>query len=79
MPVTIDGELGAAWIHAHSVKVVFVFHVALGQIHEIEQIADPEVLVALNVVRIRVNSSEVDAPSTDPSNDLPKNEREQTI
>lgn len=56
VPVNIDGELGAAWIHARSVKVVFVFHVELGQIHEVELIADPEVLTTLDVVRIRVNS-----------------------
>lgn len=56
MPVTIDGELGAAWIHSRSVKVAFVFHVVSGQIHEVELIADPEVLATLDVVRIRVKS-----------------------
>ena len=25
-PVTIDGELGAAWIHAGAIRVAFVFH-----------------------------------------------------
>jgi RNA polymerase sigma-70 factor (ECF subfamily) len=56
VPVTIDGELGAAWIHARSVKVVFVFHVESSQIYEVELIADPEVLATLDVVRIRVKS-----------------------
>ncbi|NNN07928.1 MAG: sigma-70 family RNA polymerase sigma factor [Acidimicrobiaceae bacterium] len=56
VPVTIDGELGAAWIHSRSVKVVFVFHVESSQIYEVELIADPEVLATLDVVRIRVKS-----------------------
>ena len=33
-PVTIDGELGAAWIHARAVKVAFVFHVEAGLVRE---------------------------------------------
>ena len=41
MPVAIDGELGAAWIHAGSTKVAFVFHVEAGLVHEVELIADP--------------------------------------
>jgi RNA polymerase sigma-70 factor (ECF subfamily) len=56
VPVTIDDELGAAWIHAHSVKVVFVFHVEEGLIHEVELIADPEVLTTLDVVRLRART-----------------------
>jgi RNA polymerase sigma-70 factor (ECF subfamily) len=56
VPVTIDGELGAAWIHAGSVRVAFVFHVEAGQVHEVELIADPEVLTTVDVVRVRVKS-----------------------
>lgn len=53
MPVTIDGELGAAWIHAGTVKVAFVFHVDDGLVQEVELIADPEALAALEVTRQR--------------------------
>jgi RNA polymerase sigma-70 factor (ECF subfamily) len=53
-PVTVDGELGAAWIQAGTVKVTFVFHVEAGVVHEIELIADPEVLATMEVVRARV-------------------------
>jgi RNA polymerase sigma factor (sigma-70 family) len=52
-PVAIDGELGAAWISAGTVKVAFVFQVEAGLVREIELIADPDVLVTLDVVRIR--------------------------
>jgi len=52
----LDGELGAAWIHAGSVRVAFVFHVEAGQVHEVELIADPEVLTTVDVVRVRVKS-----------------------
>ena len=52
-PVTIDGELGAAWIHAGTVKVAFVFHIDDGLVREVELIADPEVLAALEVKRQR--------------------------
>jgi RNA polymerase sigma-70 factor (ECF subfamily) len=52
-PVTIDGELGAAWIHARSIKVAFVFHVETGLVREVELIADPEVLATLDIVRVR--------------------------
>jgi RNA polymerase sigma-70 factor (ECF subfamily) len=55
-PVTIDGELGAAWIHAGVIKVAFVFHVEAGLVREVEQIADPDVLATMDVVRARVNS-----------------------
>ena len=51
MPVLIDGELGAAWIAAGTVKVAFVFHVANGHVHEIELIADPDVLTTLTIDR----------------------------
>lgn len=34
-------------------KVAFVFHVASGQIHEVELIADPEVLSTLVITRTR--------------------------
>jgi RNA polymerase sigma-70 factor (ECF subfamily) len=54
--VTIDGELGAAWVHAGSVKVAFVFHVEAGQVYEVELIADPDVLTTLDVNRVRVKS-----------------------
>jgi RNA polymerase sigma factor (sigma-70 family) len=52
-PVTIDGELGAAWISAGVVKVAFAFHVEAGLVREVELIADPDVLATLNVVRQR--------------------------
>ncbi|HUC36711.1 MAG TPA: sigma-70 family RNA polymerase sigma factor [Acidimicrobiales bacterium] len=55
-PVTIDGELGAAWVHAGAVKVVFVFHVEEGLVREVELIADPDVLATMDVVRARVKS-----------------------
>jgi RNA polymerase sigma-70 factor (ECF subfamily) len=61
VPVTIDGELGAAWIHARSVKVAFAFHTEAGQVREIELIADPDVLATMDIVRIRANSRDVDA------------------
>ncbi|MEO6122610.1 MAG: sigma-70 family RNA polymerase sigma factor [Ilumatobacteraceae bacterium] len=51
LPVTIDGELGAAWIAAGIVKVAFVFHVSDGQVREIELIADPDVLTTLDIHR----------------------------
>jgi RNA polymerase sigma-70 factor (ECF subfamily) len=54
-PVTIDGELGAAWIHAGSTKVAFVFHVEAGLVREVELIADPDVLATMDIVRVRVN------------------------
>jgi RNA polymerase sigma-70 factor (ECF subfamily) len=52
-PVTIDGELGAAWILAVTVKVVFAFQVEAGLVREVEVIADPEVLATMDVVRWR--------------------------
>ena len=52
-PVTIDGELGAAWIHAGVVKVAFVFQVEAGLVREVELIADPDVLAIMDVVRFR--------------------------
>jgi len=55
-PVSIDGELGAAWIHAGSVKVAFVFYVEAGLVREVELIADPEVLATMDVVRARAKS-----------------------
>ena len=51
-PAELDGELAAAWIAAGTVKVAFVFHVAYGLIHEIELIADPEVLTTLDIRRL---------------------------
>jgi RNA polymerase sigma-70 factor (ECF subfamily) len=60
-PVTIDGELGAAWIHAGSIKVAFVFHVEAGLVCEVELIADPDVLATMDMVRVRVKSRQVDA------------------
>jgi RNA polymerase sigma factor (sigma-70 family) len=56
VPVTIDGELGAAWIQAGVVKVAFVFHVEEGLVREIELIANPDVLGTMDVVRARVKS-----------------------
>jgi len=53
-PVAIDGELGAAWIHAGSTKVAFVFHLdEEGLVHEVELIADPGVLATMDIVRVR--------------------------
>jgi len=49
-PVTIDGDLGGAWILAGEVKVAFAFHVEAGLVREIELIADPDVLATLEVV-----------------------------
>jgi len=55
-PVTIDGELGAAWIQAGTVKVAFVFHVEAGLVREVELIADPDVLATMDIVRARMKS-----------------------
>ena len=55
-PVTIDGDLGAAWIHAGSTKVAFVFQVEAGLVREIELIADPDVLATMDIVRVRAKS-----------------------
>ena len=54
MPVTIDGELGAAWIAAGTPKVAFVFHVESGLVREVELIADPEVLATLDIKSRRI-------------------------
>jgi hypothetical protein len=51
LPVEIDGELGAAWIAAGTVKVAFMFHVESGLVREIELIADPDVLATFDVTR----------------------------
>jgi len=58
VPVTIDGELGAAWIQAGSIKVAFVFHVDGGLVREVELIADPDVLATMDIVRVRMKSRE---------------------
>ncbi len=50
LAVTIDHEPGAAWIQAGIVKVAFVFQVTDGQVHEIELIADPDVLSTMVVM-----------------------------
>jgi RNA polymerase sigma factor (sigma-70 family) len=56
-PVTIDGELGAAWIQAGSTKVAFIFHLnKAGLVHEVELIADPDVLTTMEIVRVRTKS-----------------------
>ena len=56
-PVTIDGELGAAWIQAGSTKVAFVFHLnEAGLVHEVELIADPDVVATMEIVRVRAKS-----------------------
>ncbi len=54
LPVDIDGEPGAAWILHRTVKVVFAFHVEGGLVHQIELIADPEILATLDVTRRRL-------------------------
>lgn len=54
-PVTIDGELGAAWIQAGSTKVAFLFHIESGLVREVELIADPDVLATMDIVRIRAH------------------------
>ncbi|MGH9047771.1 MAG: sigma factor-like helix-turn-helix DNA-binding protein, partial [Acidimicrobiales bacterium] len=53
VPVSVDGERGAAWIAAGVVKVAFVFHADGGLVREIELIGDPDVLTTLDVVRAR--------------------------
>jgi RNA polymerase sigma-70 factor (ECF subfamily) len=62
-PVTIDGELGAAWIQAGETKVAFVFHVDDGLVREVELIADPTVLATMDIVRVRATP---EAPMTEP-------------
>jgi RNA polymerase sigma-70 factor (ECF subfamily) len=53
-PVTIDGELGAAWIQAGATKVAFVFHLDEARlVFEVELIADPDVLATMDIVRVR--------------------------
>jgi RNA polymerase sigma factor (sigma-70 family) len=56
-PVTIDGDLGAAWVQAGSTKVAFVFHVEASLVREVELIADPEVLATMDIARVRAKSS----------------------
>jgi RNA polymerase sigma factor (sigma-70 family) len=54
LAVTIDDDPGAAWIQAGSTKVAFVFHLDEERlVHEIELIADPDVLTTMNIVRLR--------------------------
>lgn len=53
VPVTIDGDLGAAWIAATEVKVAFVFHVKGGLVREVELLADPDILATITVKRSR--------------------------
>jgi RNA polymerase sigma factor (sigma-70 family) len=50
VPAMIDGDLGAAWIHAGVVQVAFVFHVESNLVREVELIADPDVLATMDVV-----------------------------
>jgi RNA polymerase sigma factor (sigma-70 family) len=57
VPVNIDGDRGAAWLMAGTVKVAFVFHVGDGLITELELIADPEVLAYIDVTRARPDGS----------------------
>ena len=61
VPVTIDGELGAAWIHAGVTKVAFVFHVEAALVREVELIADPDVLATLDIARVRLKNREQNA------------------
>ncbi len=63
LPATIDGVLGAAWFHAGSLKVAFVMHVDAGRIHEVELIADPDVLMTLDVQRVRRQNTHGRAPA----------------
>ena len=65
MKVTIDGELGAAWFQAGTVKVAFVFHVVGGLIDEVELIADPDVLATMEIVRVRSRAPGTATGSTD--------------
>lgn len=51
-PVTIDGELGAAWIVGSTVRVAFAFHVDESVVREIELIADPDVLATMVIVPV---------------------------
>lgn len=53
VPVAIDGDLGGAWFLRGAVQVAFVFHVDAGLVHEIELIADPEILATLQLSRHR--------------------------
>jgi RNA polymerase sigma-70 factor (ECF subfamily) len=53
LPATIDGELGAAWVHRGTVKVAFVFHAEAGVVREVELIADPDVLATMDVALVR--------------------------
>jgi len=52
-PVSIDGELGAAWMQAGAPKVTFIFHVEGDVVREVELIADPSVLSTMEIVRER--------------------------
>ncbi|MEO6571149.1 MAG: sigma-70 family RNA polymerase sigma factor [Ilumatobacteraceae bacterium] len=51
LPVSIDGEPGAAWIAAGTVKVAFIIHADGSVVNEIELIADPAVLATLDIRR----------------------------
>lgn len=53
VPVTLDGDLAAAWIAASDIKVAFVFHIEAGLVYEVELLADPEILATLTVERVR--------------------------
>jgi RNA polymerase sigma-70 factor (ECF subfamily) len=68
-PVTIDGELGAAWIHGGEAKVAFVFHVEAGLVREVELIADPEVLATMDIVRVRRQGRDTTDPTTEKGTD----------
>jgi RNA polymerase sigma-70 factor (ECF subfamily) len=57
LPVTIDGELGAAWIQAGATKVAFVFHLnEASLVSEVELIADPDVLATMEIARVRAGT-----------------------
>ena len=60
MPVTIDGDLGAAWIAAGTPRVAFVFHVEAGLVREVELIADPDVLATLDIKHRRIPERKAD-------------------
>jgi RNA polymerase sigma factor (sigma-70 family) len=64
LPTVIDGEFGAAWSHGGEIKVAFVFHVEEGHIQEVELIADPEVLMTLDITRVRRSRKVIEGRST---------------
>jgi hypothetical protein len=58
--VVQDGRPGAACIQAGSTKVAFADEAGL--VHEVELIADPDVLATMDIVRVRTKSRGGHAP-----------------